>query len=236
MTYDPHHPSPRKAVGCRNKGSREPGASSRHLAERENRLPGESWHRSAESEEEERAAEKQVSSITVQIHAIAYDKLRRTVGSFPHEHGGIFVSRVGPLYIEDFIFDDISDRAVPVYYPHADYLNGIVDRQYEPLGFFFVGLAHSHPPGMWHPSGHAGWGDVKAARNNLKSNENLDSLFIPIVESEATSGTFRLHPYVILRDGFRICRADVEIIRGSQPSGDKNAKPSRRKGADDESE
>jgi hypothetical protein len=155
----------------------------------------------------------------VQIHQIAYEKLCRTVGSFPHERGGIFVSRVGPFYIEDFIFDDISEQAGAVYYPHAEYLNGIVERQYEPLGFFFVGLGHSHPPGIWHPSGHAGWGDVKAARNNLKSNENLDALFIPIVESQATTGTFRLHPYVMLRDGLRICPVRVEIVHGSHPSG-----------------
>lgn len=206
------------------------------LVQGEGRRREKSRPRSAPSKQDEPTSDERSSPITVQIHALAYDKLRRTVGSFPHEHGGIFVSRVGPWYIEDFIFDDVSQRAGPVYYPHADYLNGIVERQYEPLGFFFVGLGHSHPPGMWHPSGHAGWGDVKAARNNLKSNENLDALFIPIVESEATTGTFRLHPYVILRDGFRICRAHVEIIRGSQPSGAKNAKPSNRKGADDESE
>lgn len=153
----------------------------------------------------------------VQIQHIAWDKLCRTVGKHPHERGGIFVSRVGPFYIEDFIFDDISEHEGAVYYPHAQHLNDILERQYEPLGFFFVGVGHSHPPGFWHPSGHENWGDVKAARSNLRSNENLDALFIPIIESQATTGTFRIHPFVMLRDGFRVCPARLEIVEGSQP-------------------
>ena len=153
----------------------------------------------------------------VRIQQIALDKLRQTVGKHPHERGGIFVSRVGPLFIEDFIFDDISEHEGAVYHPHAKHLNGILKRKYEPLGFFFVGVGHSHPHGFWHPSGHQNWGDVKAARSNLKSNENLDALFIPIIESQATTGTFRIHPFVMLRDGFRVCPARLEIVEGSQP-------------------
>jgi hypothetical protein len=145
----------------------------------------------------------------------AFEKLRTTVGRLPHERGGIFVCRRhSPFVIEDFIFDKVADTNGGVYYPHAEYLNGILERDYEPEGFFFAGVGHSHPPGLWRPSGHARWGDVKAARNNLRArgNEHLPVLFIPIIESEASTGRFHIHPFVMLRDGFSVQPVRLEIV------------------------
>ncbi|MDA1054279.1 MAG: hypothetical protein O3C40_27860 [Planctomycetota bacterium] len=157
---------------------------------------------------------KQHKPIIVRMRQLAHDRLRLTVGSLPAERGGIFVSRQGPLLIDDFVFDDSSDTSRAVYYPNADYLNTILERDYEPKGFCFVGVGHSHPRGLWRPSGDAGWGDVKAARSNLlsKSNADLAALFIPIIESHATTGRFRLHPFVMLRADLQVHPARVEIV------------------------
>jgi hypothetical protein len=157
---------------------------------------------------------EQHKPIVVRVRKLAHDRLRHSVGSLPAERGGIFVSRQGPLFIEDFIFDDASDTSRSVYNPNADYLNTILERDYEPRGFRFVGVGHSHPSGLWRPSGDAAWGDVKAARSNLlsKSNADLEALFIPIIESEATTGGFRLHPFVMLREDLKVHPARVEIV------------------------
>jgi len=157
---------------------------------------------------------EQHKSIVVLMRKSAHDRLLRSVGSLPAERGGIFVSRQGALLIEDFVFDDASDTSRSVYYPNADYLNTILERDYEPRGFRFVGVGHSHPSGLWRPSGDADWGDVKAARSNLlsKSNADLTALFIPIIESEAITGRFRLHPFVMLREDLQVHPARVEIV------------------------
>lgn len=152
--------------------------------------------------------------INVQMRKLAHDRLRLTVGSLPAERGGVFVSRQGSMLVEDFVFDDASDTSRSVYYPNAGYLNTILERDYEPRGFRFVGVGHSHPRGLWRPSGDADWGDVKAARSNLlsKSNADLDALFISIIESQATTRQFRLHAFVMLRADLQVHPARVEIV------------------------
>jgi proteasome lid subunit RPN8/RPN11 len=150
----------------------------------------------------------------VRISEIAFTKVRDTLGRLPAERGGIFVGP-DPFCIEDFIFDEGNNaKRTAVYYPDTVYLNEILERDHEPLGRRFVGLVHSHPDGLWRPSGHAGWGDVKAARNNLmgKGNMDLPALFIPIVESAATTGNFVLHPYIMIRSDFRVLPARYEVI------------------------
>ncbi len=155
-----------------------------------------------------------VAKPVVRMRRLAYERLRATIGRLPCERGGLFVSRHGPYLIEDFLFDDAGDRAQSVYYPNADYLNAWLERDYEPHGYRFVGVGHSHPPGCWRPSGDAHWGDVKAAKSNLlgKSNADLPALFIPIIESQAVTGQFRLHPFVMLRDDLQVYAARVEIL------------------------
>jgi hypothetical protein len=150
----------------------------------------------------------------VRIRKTAFAKVRATVGSLPAERGGIFVGP-DPFCIEDFIFDEGKKaNQSAVYFPDTAYLNEILERDHEPHGRRFVGLAHSHPNGYWRPSGDAMWGDVKAARNNLmsKSNADLPALFIPIVESAATTGAFALHPFIMLRRDLRVRPARYEII------------------------
>ncbi len=149
----------------------------------------------------------------VRMSGAAYTKLRETVGSLPPERGGVFVGP-DPFCIEDFIFDKGSDPARAVYYPDVSYLNGILERSHEPFGRRFVGLAHSHPAGFWRPSGDADWGDIKAARNNLRaaSNADLCGLFIPIIESAATAGNFIVHAFVMLRKDFRVHTARCEVV------------------------
>lgn len=150
----------------------------------------------------------------VRISKVAFKKLQETVGSLPAERGGIFVGSAA-FCIEDFIFDEGTNASrSAVYYPDTEYLNTILERDHEPHGRRFVGLAHSHPSGYWHPSGDAKWGDVKAARNNLisKSNADLSAIFIPIVESAATTGTFVLHPFIMLRRDLCVRPARYEVI------------------------
>lgn len=150
----------------------------------------------------------------VRISKAAFTKLRDTVGSLPAERGGIFVGP-DPFCIEDFIFDEgKKSRQSAVYFPDTSYLNEILERDHEPNGRRFVGLAHSHPNGYWRPSGDSTWGDVKAARNNLmsKSNADLSALFIPIVESAATTGRFVVHPFIMFRRDLQVCPAYCEVI------------------------
>jgi hypothetical protein len=149
------------------------------------------------------------------VRRAAFEKLRRTVGSRPPERGGIFVG-TNPFLIEDFIFDRTSNPDGAVYYPNTKYLNGVLARDHEPHGRYFVGLAHSHPPGMWRPSGDENWGDVKAARNNLLAADNahLQALFIPIIESAAATGSFDIHAFVMTREDLKVHPANYEIIEG----------------------
>jgi hypothetical protein len=160
-----------------------------------------------------RQSASHMPAIHVRIAENAFKKLRETVGALPAERGGIFVGP-DPFCIEDFIFDRGSDFGRSVYYPNTAYLNDILERDHEPHGRRFVGLAHSHPNGYWHPSGDQNWGDVKAARNNLlaKDNSDLPALFIPIVESTATTGQFVLHPFVFLRRDMCVHAARFEVI------------------------
>ncbi|HEV2864314.1 MAG TPA: Mov34/MPN/PAD-1 family protein [Pyrinomonadaceae bacterium] len=148
----------------------------------------------------------------VRMHARAWSKLLENVGRWPAERGGIFVGQ-SPFYVEDFIFDNSSRHRGAIYEPDADYLNEILERHYEPHGLRFVGVGHSHPAGLWRPSGDDHWGDIKAARNNLlsKSNDYLEALFIPIIESMAETGQFVIHPFLMLREDLQVYTVELEL-------------------------
>jgi hypothetical protein len=153
------------------------------------------------------------ADLVVRMPRRVLDKVQRTVGSLHAERGGVFVGR-HPLAPEDFIFDEKTDPASAVYYPAADYLNAIIERDHVPRGQFFIGVGHSHPVGFWRPSGNQNWGDVKAARSNLlgSGNEHLDALFIPIIESQTDTGRFWVYPFVMLRKGFKVLPVRLDII------------------------
>ena len=124
-----------------------------------------------------------------------YEKIKRTIGAFPAETGGLLLGSIKDYRVTDFIFDIVSykkRRCAAVWFPHTESLNERIEVA-ESRGLVFLGVVHSHPRGCIRPSGP----DEAAAWSNMTSagNPHLNAYLLPIVQS-AADGPFEFHSYV----------------------------------------
>jgi proteasome lid subunit RPN8/RPN11 len=126
-----------------------------------------------------------------------YEEIKRTIGTFPAETGGLLLGSVEDFKVTEFIFDSAAykrQRWEAVWFPHTESLNKHVDLM-EKRGLAFLGVVHSHPRGVIRPSGPDKW----AAWSNMTSENNphLNAYLLPIVQSDA-DGHFEIHCYVAI--------------------------------------
>lgn len=149
-----------------------------------------------------------------------WSQIKATVGSKPAETGGpLGGSRKGFL-VEHFYFDYSSTRSAATYSPDDAELNRIFKNDWNPRGLYLLGFVHSHPAGICRPSG----GDIHYARQILQAIPELDYLLLPIVQSEADTGHFNIHPYAAVRGGRDI--AIVPLTLEIQPAAQTDVRPS----------
>jgi len=83
--------------------------------------------------------------------------------------------------------------------------------EWNPFGINLLGFIHSHPPGIWKPSG----GDLFYARDILGAIPDLPYLLLPIVKTKPDTGAFDIFPYAAVRDGndIRIVPLKLEKVK-----------------------
>lgn len=136
---------------------------------------------------------------TFRITEAAFAEIKKTLGKFPAETGGLLLGDPETGLITDFLFDEDARTTGVIYYPTVAFLNREIPR-FEKKGIYALGIAHSHPRGMIRPSGP----DLSAAYNNITSPHNayLKTWHLPIIQSSADGASFEFHPYIASCSGF----------------------------------
>lgn len=127
----------------------------------------------------------------------------------PAESGGVFGRHKEDQIITQFQFDTESKNTASTYTPNHEMLNTLFKKEWNPQGIRFSGFAHSHPGNGNRPSS----GDEHYAARILKAIDDLDCLWLPIVNTLPDTGKFTLTPWAAFRSdhGVRIVRAKIRI-------------------------
>ena len=126
-----------------------------------------------------------------------YDEIAATVGSMKAEQGGALGWSEGDRVVRFFRFDGTARTTGATYSPDDTSLNVMFREDWNPRGIRLAGFVHSHPRGYARPSG----GDLAYAQRILAAIPDLPYLVLPIAQTVPDTGTFRLVPFLAVRDG-----------------------------------
>ncbi|MDF7809434.1 ThiF family adenylyltransferase [Pontiellaceae bacterium B12219] len=146
-----------------------------------------------------------VLHVTTDVIADIFNHIARK----PAESGGVFGKCKGESIISRFKFDTGSENTASTYTPDHVMLNTLFKKEWNPQGIRFCGFAHSHPGGGNRPSR----GDEVYAHRILNAIDDLDVLWLPIVNTLPDTGAFTLTPWAAFRsdNGVRIKRGRVRL-------------------------
>jgi len=139
----------------------------------------------------------------------AFEDIKNTVGKFPHETGGILLGKREDFIVRKFVLDPNGATSPGSYDPDVNFLNKVLDEEFDNNQLSFLGFCHSHPRGvnrLSHDMGN-GIGDLGYIKKIFKFMQSLDKLLVPIVFSTDDGGDFEMMPYIAYRD-------DVENYQG----------------------
>ncbi len=145
------------------------------------------------------------------ILTLTWTQLEELIGSIgvrQAESGGMLGGRNGK--VSHYIFDEHSRVARATYTPDHHFLNRILKKEWNPQGIRLLGFVHSHPGMNDCPS----IGDEEYASRILDAIDDLDSLWLPIINTIPDTGCFRLTPWQARRQrkGVQVERGMVRVI------------------------
>lgn len=139
------------------------------------------------------------------MHWIVLKHVIETIGKLRAESGGAIGVNSDGTEVRHFHFDETSRNSAVTYSPDYKLLNQLFKTQWNPKGIRLAGFIHSHPGRMNCPS----YGDQIYAERILKAIEDLDRLWLPIINTVPDTGMFRLTPWVVYR-----AKRGVSVVRG----------------------
>jgi len=141
-----------------------------------------------------------------------YDEIAATVGSMKAEQGGALGWLEDDRVVRFFRFDGTARTTGATYSPDDTSLNIMFREVWNPSGIRLAGFVHSHPRGYARPSE----GDLAYARRILAAIPDLPYLVLPIAQTVPDTGTFRLVPFLAVRDGDTVTvrHVGLEILDG----------------------
>jgi proteasome lid subunit RPN8/RPN11 len=128
-----------------------------------------------------------------------------TVGQQKAETGGVIGGKSATGLITHFHFDKSSQNSLATYSPDHTSLNQLFKNDWNPKDIWLCGFVHSHPGGLNRPS----QGDQIYAEKILNTNEDLECLWLPIVNTIPDTGAFRIVPWAVYPN-----RNGVEVVKG----------------------
>ncbi len=136
-----------------------------------------------------------------------------TIGALPAESGGAIGGYNDGNKMTHYHFDENSRNSSVTYSPDYKTLNRLFKYDWNPNGIRFQGFVHSHPGRMNRPS----FGDEIYAERILKAIDDLDSLWLPIINTTPDTGVFRLTPWIAYpkAKGVSVVKGKVKILQGS---------------------
>ncbi|VGO15048.1 Molybdopterin-synthase adenylyltransferase [Pontiella desulfatans] len=138
-----------------------------------------------------------------------------SIGIQKAESGGMLGGKDGT--VTHYHFDKSSSTSAVTYSPDHMALNTLLKEEWNPAGIRLVGFAHSHPGKGCMPSA----GDRFYAEKILNAIDDLDHLWLPIINTVADTREFILTPWFACKteEGVVIRRGQVEIISSEKKTG-----------------
>jgi len=139
-----------------------------------------------------------------------------TIGRLRAESGGAIGGNDNGSETSHYHFDESSRNSSVTYSPDHKYLNRLFKLNWNPKGIRLRGFIHSHPGRMGRPS----YGDEIYAERILKAIDDLEYLWLPIVNTVPDTGMFRLSPWAAYRAerGVSVVNGQVQIVNSPQES------------------
>lgn len=142
--------------------------------------------------------------------------METAIGPLPAEQGGVLGRDRETGVIDHFHFDISAERSSATYSPDTAAMARLFTA-WDRSGVRLAGFGHSHPPAVKRPS----TGDVVYAERILDRNPKLETLELPIVMTEADTGTFDILWWRAIRNGsapLRIERTDPVVVGDEPPT------------------
>lgn len=148
---------------------------------------------------------KSKKTISVQMSEKVYKKIMSILGEKKPELGGMLGYSKDFDFVDEFVFDENADANYVEYSPNIDFLNDIIQGEWNDDDINLCGFVHSHPGSFQILS----YADVEYAQRICEA-FNIPHLFMPIVTSdydcEANMIGFAVTKYGEVLD------VDIEII------------------------
>lgn len=160
----------------------------------------------------ERHSRKPLLALSWQV----FETIINTIGSLRAESGGAIGGNGDVSIVSHFHFDESSRNSAVTYSPDHKFLNRLFKSEWNPQGIRLRGFIHSHPGRMGRPS----YGDEVYAERILKAIDDLDCLWLPIINTVPDTGMFRLTPWAVYRTdrGVSVVRGQIQIVEVPQVS------------------
>lgn len=131
----------------------------------------------------------------LRVAAPVMDQIRHHIGGQPAETGGM-IGVAADGVVRAFYYDTDAEQTATIYTPNTVAINHVRTREWRPRGLKLSGFVHSHPPGFLEPS----QGDLRYATQIIEAVDEIEALWIPIVQTEPDTGRFQLRPFLLARD------------------------------------
>ncbi len=150
------------------------------------------------------------------LHWGVLEEVVKTIGTLPAETGGAIGGNGQGMEVSHYHFDEGSRTSAVTYSPDYKLLNHLFKTEWNPKGIRLRGFIHSHPGRMGRPS----YGDEVYADRILKAIEDLDCLWLPIVNTVPDTGQFRLTAWAAYRSkrGVSVVRGKVQVVNAPKIS------------------
>ena len=133
-------------------------------------------------------------------------KVISTIGCQKAETGGILGGKDD--VITHYHFDDTSNTTKVTYSPNVDVVNNKLE-QWNDLQIRLISFFHSHPGKHNRPS----VGDLSYAKVILNGIDDMECLWLPIINTIPDTGAFTLTPWAVYRseEGVELVRGTIEV-------------------------
>ena len=167
----------------------------------------------------------QYQSKTVYMTKNIYDQIMGVLGRKKPELGGMLGFTLDQDSIDTYVFDGGARVNSVEYNPNIEYLQRIIEGEWEKKHIFLGGFVHSHPGDFNRLS----YADVEYAQRIMEAFE-LNYLFMPIVTSSFEFKT-SITGYIVHLNG-RVERCNISVVPGNPKKENKDKPVIQSKGND----
>ena len=144
------------------------------------------------------------STPTIHMSRTTYRTIMNRLGKDKPELGGMLGWKDDPKYIDVFLFDKNASTNTDTYTPDVDFLNAVIENEWDEKGIYLAGFVHSHPGNH----GMLSQADINYGKKIIESFD-MDFIVLPIVLSSYAAKS-EFIPYIVYRDGkVQKCKLDI---------------------------